>query len=198
MNHQEIFIYLQALKDAFCHGEYSKEDCELLSYLYVQGGFYMNIIKHDVLFDVTAKTNLVDFAKWVRRNLEAPNIDSSVDISFDLKRSIPYALQSRFDADKRDATSLAFKKYLAYFLAGLQADIMALSVEATDSAPHNKEDAHYVIGMLEITAQNIAAVLSSQSGHSALKYTELEKFLNDSCYFIARVKEETTAQGANK
>lgn len=189
-DHQEIRIYLQALKDAHEMGEYSQADCEFLGHMYAQGLLYLHVAQHQELFDANAKAGLIGFAKWIRDHVDAPSLDGNSDISCGVKRLLPYANHVRFDSAVVSVATAAFQDFFANLLAGIQTDVMALSVESLDVSPTSKEDAHYAIGMLEITAQNLGAVLSTHNGYTSVDFQNLDSFLKHSCRFIAQVKHE--------
>lgn len=188
MDYREIQIYLQAVKDSHNTGNYSKFDCELLGYLYVQGRLHMEIAKHPQLFNDSAKNDVIRFAKWVRNNLESPQSERFNDLSFKLNRLSPYAEQTKFNTAAVSEITQYFKLFFSDFIASIQVDILAMSIEASSAGQTSLDDANYSIGMAEITCQNLVNIFSDPDFYLKHDLEKIEGFVVDSCRFLSEIK----------
>lgn len=188
IDQQELSLYVQAIKSSFEKGDFSESDCQHLAYMYAQGGLYDCVLQHQALLDMSAKVGIAQFISLIRENLEAPVIDADTDISYGLERKTGCASVNRLTPELVRNSDLSFRDFLANLLSGIHADIVELSVEAEALPTTSKENAHYVIGMLEVTARNIGAIFEGPDGHSKMTPVESARFFEDGCRFIASVK----------
>jgi len=190
IDQQELSLYAQAIKSSFENGEYSESDCQHLAYLYAQGALYGRVLQHEELMDMSAKAGIAQFISLIRENLEAPVIDADTDFSYVLSRQADYVKANQLRPEFVNDSDQSFKEFMTNLLSGIQADIVELSVEADALPTDKKADAHYVIGMLEVTARNLGATFSDSASPSDMTSSELARFIEDSCRFVASVKGE--------
>ncbi|CAN7779382.1 hypothetical protein LJR296_007893 [Cupriavidus necator] len=190
IDQQELSLYVQAIKSSFENGEFSQSDCQHLAYMFAQGGLYGCALQHGTLLDVPAKAGIADFIRLIRENLEAPEVDANTDISYALNRKANVVNADQLRPEFVKDSDLSFREFLTNLLSGIQADIVELSVEAEALPTDKKADAHYVIGMLEVTARNLDAAFAGPAGASDMAPSALARFFEDSCRFVASVKGE--------
>mgnify|MGYP005999451209 CR=1 FL=1 len=188
IDQQELSLYVQAIKSSFENGDFSQSDCQHLAYMFAQGGLYGCVLQHGTLLDLPAKAGIANYIRLIRENLEAPEVDANTDISYALNRKANYVSADRLLPEFVKDSDVSFREFLTNLLSGIQADIVELSVEAEALPTDKKGDAHYVIGMLE--AQNLGAAFAGPAGASDMPPSELTRFFEDSCRFVASVKGE--------
>lgn len=187
---QEISLYLQAIKNSYESGDHSKTDCQVLAALYLQGGLYRRLMEFPALVDSAAKIAIAKFTKLVREAVEAPVISPDTDLSYGLQRRRQFNGNDALPSEFCESADQAFKEFMAEFLGGIQADILALAVKAKSGSGAAPGDADYVIGMAEVTAQNFGALVAPASETEGRNYAEIDRFFSDGCRFVSSVRVE--------
>lgn len=185
----DIAICTLAVRDAHESGTYGQEDCRALRSAYVLGRLLEAAHHHAEIFDDTAKTVFSKFFLLVQRGLAAPNIGELTDATRTLRVQGASTGPDRLDARFQGECKILSAGLVAHLLTEIQIDMLDLS-HRPRSADTDSDDANYVIGMLEITANNFGALAQAAGEKTSGDFGAVDKFITDSCRFVSAVRRE--------
>lgn len=185
----DIAICTLAVRDAHESGAFGQEDCRALQSAYVLGRLLEAAHLHAEIFDDTAKTVFSKFFKLVQGGLAAPNIEELTDATRTLRIQGARTGPDRLDARFHGECKILSAGLVAHLLTEIQIDILDIA-QRPRSADSDSDDANYVVGMLEITANDFGVLAQTAGEKTSGDFGAVDKFITDSCRFVSAVRRE--------
>ena len=187
---ENFSLYLFAIKQAFESGKFSHADCETLTALFKHSMLYRSVLDNELICDAHTRARIVEFCKLIEDGLPAPEILASTVLHLALVKGNPHREELSLPSDLRACADKLFRAAGIDLMAIFQISILDLSVKLSNGPlpAEDVENAHYVMGMAEITAINLGKIIDGEHDFGELNFGNLQKFFVDSTGFAGSLR----------
>ncbi len=187
----DFVLYMLAIKQAFENQTFSGEDCGLLRSFFLQGAFYEEILGNKAVCDATTLGGISKFCKMIEENLPAPVINGDVSFNMHLKdvgAMVGAAAAGSLLTPLQRKSEIIFKAVAVNLMSIFQCAILDLTADLNGGKAMSVvdvENVNYVIGMAQITSQNLGNVISAEFEGD---HQKIQKFLTDAVGFAGSLR----------